>query len=68
MMYTKNPPLDYDRLFEIVAVLDAGIRSRDEGREVTLDEIAAEVGWVYGGKDHDPDAERFIPKERGGRG
>jgi len=52
MCQTKNPPHDYDRIFEFVATIDAGLRSREEGRTVTLQEIADEAGWVFGIKDH----------------
>jgi len=52
MCETRNPPIDYDRIFEFVATIDAGLRSREEGRTVTLQEIADEAGWVFGTKDH----------------
>ena len=52
MIDTKVPPIEYDRIFEFVAVLDAGIRSKAEGgREVFIDEIAQEAGWTFGKSD-----------------
>jgi len=52
MIDSHNPPIDYDRIFEFVATIDAGLRSREERRTVTLQEIADEAGWVFGTKDH----------------
>lgn len=52
MIDTKIPPVEYDRIFEFVAVLDAGIRSKAEGgRPVSIDEIAQEAGWTFGTSD-----------------
>lgn len=54
MIDSKIPPVEYDRIFEFVAVLDAGIRSKAEGgRTVMLDEIAQEAGWTYGKSDRE---------------
>jgi hypothetical protein len=54
MIDSKVPPIEYDRIFEFVAVLDAGIRSKAEGgRTVPIDEIAQEAGWTYGKSDRE---------------
>ncbi len=46
MIDSRIPPLHYDRIFEFVAALDACDLSRAEsGREVTIAEIAANVGY-----------------------
>lgn len=51
MIDSKIPPVEYDRIFEFVAILDAGIRSKAEGRTVMIDEIAQEAGWTFGQSD-----------------
>ncbi|MCL2518263.1 MAG: Gfo/Idh/MocA family oxidoreductase [Oscillospiraceae bacterium] len=48
MIDTRKPPLAYDRIFEFVATIDAGLRSKTEHRAVTLQEIADEAGWIFG--------------------
>lgn len=49
MIEDRIPPLHYDRLFEFVATIDAGLLSREQGgREVTIKEIADSVGYELG--------------------
>lgn len=54
MIDTRIPPVEYDRIFEFVAILDAGARSKTEGgRTVPIDEIAQEAGWTFGTSDRE---------------
>lgn len=49
MIDDKIPPYHYDRIFEFVAIIDAALKSREEnGREVTIQEIADDVGYQLG--------------------
>lgn len=49
MLQDGIPPLHYDRLFEFVAIIDAALKSREEGgREITIKEIADGVGYELG--------------------
>ncbi len=49
MLQDGIPPLHYDRLFEFVATIDAALLSREQnGREVTIREIADSVGYELG--------------------
>ncbi|MBR6748307.1 MAG: Gfo/Idh/MocA family oxidoreductase [Clostridia bacterium] len=58
MIDTRIPPIEYDRIFEFVATIDAGLRSREEGRTVTLQEIADEAGWTFGISDKPAEEEK----------
>ncbi|MBE5816382.1 MAG: Gfo/Idh/MocA family oxidoreductase [Clostridiales bacterium] len=50
MIDDRKQIIHYDRMFEMVACIDAALRSRDEGgRAVTIAEIAADVGYELGG-------------------
>ena len=44
LLRTGQRPLPMEETFELMAVLIAGIRSRNEGRAVLIDEVLAEVG------------------------
>lgn len=49
MAETKLAPRHYDRLFELTAIIDAGLKSRNEGgREVMISEIAEKAGYQQG--------------------
>jgi len=46
MVENKLAPRHYDRLFEFTAIIDAALKSREEGnRAVTIQEIADSVGY-----------------------
>lgn len=49
MLDTGKPPVHYDNIFEFVATIDAALLSKAEGgREVTIEEIAKQAGYVLG--------------------